>query len=269
MRRRQMIRVLPRSPHPAAPSAAPVDGPRQLRRTVIDFSSQPLPPDVRLALADAFWNHFGGRPDNQLLTLWANVRVFVRFAVESAFIHSLADIDRAMLVRYVEWLNGQHRSNGQPWTKSSRASAYTTLRTLLRWLARSRAGVLGEIQFPFNPFPWRNRDSERVQKLSARELRAILKACERDIQGLRNLRDQAERARASNGNDDPSISLGALLEAVDQRYGGIVQTHAALGRAGEVLVSGTVAGTVVGGPFKVTDRGLHELRGVPGRWPLQ
>ena len=42
----------------------------------------------------------------------------------------------------------------------------------------------------------------------------------------------------------------------------------ALARPGEVLVSGTVYGTVVGGPFTFADRGLHELKGVPGRWPL-
>jgi class 3 adenylate cyclase len=41
-----------------------------------------------------------------------------------------------------------------------------------------------------------------------------------------------------------------------------------LAQAGEVLVSGTVYGTVVGGPFTFEDRGYHELRGVPGRWPL-
>jgi len=41
-----------------------------------------------------------------------------------------------------------------------------------------------------------------------------------------------------------------------------------LARPGEVLVSGTVFGTVVGGPFTFEDRGLHELKGVPGRWPL-
>ncbi|MGA2320921.1 MAG: adenylate/guanylate cyclase domain-containing protein [Solirubrobacteraceae bacterium] len=42
----------------------------------------------------------------------------------------------------------------------------------------------------------------------------------------------------------------------------------ALAAAGEVLVSGTVFGTVVGGPFMFGDRGFHELKGVPGRWPL-
>jgi class 3 adenylate cyclase len=36
----------------------------------------------------------------------------------------------------------------------------------------------------------------------------------------------------------------------------------------EILVSGTVFGTVVGGPFTFEDRGFHELKGVPGRWPL-
>ena len=41
-----------------------------------------------------------------------------------------------------------------------------------------------------------------------------------------------------------------------------------LARPGEVLVSGTVFGTVVGGPFNFEERGLHELKGVPGRWPL-
>ena len=29
-----------------------------------------------------------------------------------------------------------------------------------------------------------------------------------------------------------------------------------------------VLGTVVGGPFVFTDRGFHDLKGVPGRWPL-
>jgi class 3 adenylate cyclase len=41
-----------------------------------------------------------------------------------------------------------------------------------------------------------------------------------------------------------------------------------LARPNEVLVSGTVYGTVVGGPFTFEDRGLHELKGVPNRWPL-
>ncbi len=48
----------------------------------------------------------------------------------------------------------------------------------------------------------------------------------------------------------------------------IASRVSALAAASEVLVSGTVFGTVVGGPFEFTDRGFHELKGVPGRWPL-
>lgn len=48
----------------------------------------------------------------------------------------------------------------------------------------------------------------------------------------------------------------------------IASRVAALAGPGEVLVSGTVFGTVVGGPFAFDDRGYHELKGVPGRWPL-
>jgi pimeloyl-ACP methyl ester carboxylesterase len=48
----------------------------------------------------------------------------------------------------------------------------------------------------------------------------------------------------------------------------IASRVSALAGAGEVLVSGTVFGTVVGGPFTFEDRGYHDLKGVPGRWPL-
>jgi hypothetical protein len=224
--------MLPRRMAGAARISEPSETPRRVSRTVIDFSTLPLPPDVRRALADAFWNHFGVRSPQQILTLWAHLKVFVRFAVESASLQSLADIHHDLLVRFIEWLNTQCRANGEPWSKSSRAGPYMTLRSLLQWLARCRPGVLGELHFPFNPFPWRNRDSGRVQRLPARDLRAILKACERDITALRALRDRGERERSEAGNCDPARSLGALLEAIDQRYGGIVPPRKILSGAG-------------------------------------
>jgi class 3 adenylate cyclase len=61
-------------------------------------------------------------------------------------------------------------------------------------------------------------------------------------------------------------------ELIGEDVGGmavhIASRVSGLARPGEVLVSGTVFGTVVGGPFTFEDRGLHELKGVPGRWPL-
>jgi len=43
---------------------------------------------------------------------------------------------------------------------------------------------------------------------------------------------------------------------------------AELAEPGELLVSGTVYGTVVGAGIRFKDRGTHHLRDVPGRWPL-
>jgi class 3 adenylate cyclase/pimeloyl-ACP methyl ester carboxylesterase len=61
-------------------------------------------------------------------------------------------------------------------------------------------------------------------------------------------------------------------ELIGEDVGGmavhIASRVGALSGPGEVLVSGTVYGTVVGGPFTFEERGLHELKGVPGRWPL-
>ena len=231
-RRERMSRVLPRRTPRARRIPECIDAPRRVRRTVIDFSALPLPRDVRVALADAFWNHFGVRSPQQIMTLWAHIKVFVRFVVESAPLHSLADVHRGLLVRFIEWLNIQRRANGEPWSKAGRAGPYMTLRSLLQWLARCRSGVVGELHFPFNPFPWRNRDSGRVQRLRAQDLRAILKACERDITAFRALRDRGERERAEAGSSDPTRSLGALLQAIDQRYGGIVPPRKTLSGAG-------------------------------------
>jgi class 3 adenylate cyclase len=55
--------------------------------------------------------------------------------------------------------------------------------------------------------------------------------------------------------------VGGMAVHIASRVNGLANT-------GEVLVSGTVFGTVVGGPFTFEDRGFHELKGVPGRWPL-
>jgi class 3 adenylate cyclase/pimeloyl-ACP methyl ester carboxylesterase len=61
-------------------------------------------------------------------------------------------------------------------------------------------------------------------------------------------------------------------ELIDDDVGGMAVHIASrvngIAGPGEVLVSGTVFGTVVGGPFGFEDRGFHELKGVPGRWPL-
>jgi class 3 adenylate cyclase len=57
------------------------------------------------------------------------------------------------------------------------------------------------------------------------------------------------------------VDVGGMAVHIASRVG-------ALAGPGEVLVSDMVRGTVVGGSFTFEDRGTHQLKGVPGRWPL-
>jgi hypothetical protein len=232
-RRPRMSRTLP-SATVAASTALPLDGPRQLRETLIDIRALGLPADVSHALADAFWHHFGVRPHRTIMTHWAHLKMFARFVTESAALRGVSELDGRILSHYVEWLHRQCRSSGTPWSKSTRAGAYTTLRKLLQWLERCRPGVLPAIEYPFNPFPWRNRDSGRFARLSAAQLRSLLRACERDIAASRALRAAGAAARDAARREvpDSAATLGGLLEQIERDHAGVVPPREILKRAG-------------------------------------
>jgi hypothetical protein len=217
------------TPTPDAHQAR-IDAPRVVRRTIIDFSSLGLPEDVQLALALAFWGHLGARSPRGIKSCWIWVLTFNRFATESGSVGSLADMDRRMLLRYIEWLNAQQRADGGPWAISTRSAAYSALRQLLRWLERCRPDLVSRIDYPFTPFPGRGSDRLPRATPTARELRDILRACEADIAAVREVRASAAAQRAADG-DKPG-SLGWLLVEVDRRFGGIVPSSLELQRCG-------------------------------------
>jgi class 3 adenylate cyclase len=59
--------------------------------------------------------------------------------------------------------------------------------------------------------------------------------------------------------------VGADLAGIALHIGARVMAEAA---AGEVLATGVVRDLVVGSDIEFSDRGVHELRGVPGEWSL-
>ncbi len=221
----RMARVLPGKTSAAVvddiPSVGP-DAPRLVRKTSVDFTALHMPQDVRLALAEAFWSHYGIQSADTIKAHWIHVNTFDRFLREAGAIKSLADVNRVMLVRYVEWLNAQCNHDGQPWSKARQSAPYTCLRRLLQWLARCRPGVTSAIDYPFSPFPWRDRDNQPHAKITAQHLRSILEACEQDITQLRATRDSAQAALAlADGGLD---TLGGLLQHIDRHCDGIVPT---------------------------------------------
>jgi class 3 adenylate cyclase len=58
-----------------------------------------------------------------------------------------------------------------------------------------------------------------------------------------------------------AVDVGGMAVHVASRI-------ATLAEPGEIAVSPAVANAVVGGPFEFENRGEHELKGVPGRWPV-
>jgi hypothetical protein len=212
-------------PGASAPDAGtdPI-APRRVGSTLVDFSRLQLPAPVRHALAEAFWNHVGVRSVHCLRGYWQYLKTFARFVEETRSVHGLSDLSSLLVVRYVEWLNRRVAADGKPWHAVTRAGAYSTLRTLLRWLQRCRPHLLGPLDFPRCVFPGKNRNRRRVEPLSAQTLRTILKACEGEIAQLRARREAAERELAL-ARTDPKGSVSALaafVAHIDRHYHGIL-----------------------------------------------
>lgn len=210
---------------------------RRVRQTLIDFNKLRLPADVTRALADAFWQQWGGGTAIRSIAVrWAFTQVFARFVHEVHPLNSLADLDDALLAHYIEWLNGQVRANGQPWRKGTRSATYTTLRKLLQWIQRCRPGLIDSLHYPSNPFPWRNRDTQHHRRLSPDALRAILDACQQDIAEQRAERERIHReidaTRARAGEEERT--LAALLIRIDRDFEGVLPANRELLRRGRV-----------------------------------
>jgi len=222
----------------AYPKSNRTEASRNSRFPAVDFSSLQLPAPVCQVLAEAFWNQVDVKSDRTVLGYWYNLKIFARFAAETHAMRGLADVSSGMLVRYIEWLNAQRGQDRKPWNKATRYSRYTTLRTLLQWVQHCHPGVLGEIEFPFNPFAWKNRDSRRIEKLSPQTLRAILRACEQDITRLRTLRATAEQEMAATHDSsmDSINTRGELFHVIDRHFGGILPSWPKLRGRGSASV---------------------------------
>jgi hypothetical protein len=200
------------------------DAPRRTGGTLVDFSRLPLPPPVRRALAEAFWNQERVRSEASLHGYWHSLKAFGRFVAETGAVKCLADVNSTMITRYLEWLNRQVCADGTPWHIGTRASAYAGVRTLLRWLQRCRPELVDRIDFPRRVFQGRRKASRRIAPLTVQTLRAILKACEHDITALRALRERGARelALAHAARSRKVRTLGEVLRSVDEHHRGIL-----------------------------------------------
>ena len=86
-----------------APQPARHDAARLVRHTLIDFSSLPLPADVRLALAQAFWGHIGGHSDRSIVSYWKSILPFARFAADQGVAPPEVTVEAMAALQSYEW----------------------------------------------------------------------------------------------------------------------------------------------------------------------
>ena len=224
MTARRLQRKAPRRSAPATTLVPPLDVPRSFQRTTIDFRTLHLPVDVAKVFSDAFWHRLGAGPVQTILDHWARLKFFGRFNKETDAVQSLTDLKGDILVRYVEWLNAQRTARGTPFGKATSSSTYTAVLKLLHWLTRCRPGLIGPIDWPVNPFPWRNRDTAGWRTISAVLLKDILKACEHDIAEIRLMRARGRELRVAARAQCASYMTapGAVLDYIDQEFDGVL-----------------------------------------------
>ncbi|MDN6856644.1 phage integrase SAM-like domain-containing protein [Pseudomonas sp. CAN2814] len=191
----------------------------RIRETTIDFSLLNLPKDIEIALSETFKTHCSALSKDTTITYWRNLRVFSKFLETDGKVRRVEDLNGEMLRRYIRWLNRQTSMDGREWTKQSRAAYYTTVKSLLKTALLTRQFVLHDIDFPNNPFPWRNRDTPARKRLSADHLKQILDACTKEISDIRRRRESFKKNISENHQQG---SIQWLISQTIKKYNGII-----------------------------------------------
>lgn len=90
-------------------------------------------------------------------------------------------------------------------------------------------------------------------------------------QGVRCAEQVIADARGMDLDVRTGLHTGEVERSSDDVAGLAVHLAARImsrAEAGEILVSGTVRDLVIGSDLTFSERGEHELKGIPGRWPL-
>ncbi|MBF8179763.1 tyrosine-type recombinase/integrase [Herminiimonas contaminans] len=149
--------------------------------------------DVAGHMRDAVWSM---RHTSVGATLYSylnvGLRPFWRFLEDPASagekIKSLGQIDRALLDRYLAWLELQlvagGKNKGEPWSIASRRVTFNLIKTLLINRQKSGAAVSKDLNFPRNPFPNANRLSKKREAYSITEQKRVLAALNQDLRNI-------------------------------------------------------------------------------------
>jgi integrase len=172
---------------------------RNEQQEAISFDFAGLRRNGRSSLAaqirDAVWSQRRECTAITLKSQFVAFKAFIRFLDEIPAreepITRLEHIDRPLLDLFVGWLNLQlvadvsKGSRGQPLRTSTKSALYHGVKALL--VNRQRHAhneVCPSLSFPRNPFPNRNRETQKREPYSQAEHKRILDALNRDLRSI-------------------------------------------------------------------------------------
>ncbi len=150
--------------------------------------------DLAGHMRDAFWSMRYERVGRSLLSYDSHgLHVFWRFLdgleISSEAVTRLDQINRALIVRFLAWLDMQRSSRGPtcglPLSLSAKRASFNHLKALLSNRQRyAPSCVSPELSFPRNPFPYTNRLTPKRESYSAAEQKAIIGALNTDLRRI-------------------------------------------------------------------------------------
>ena len=196
----------------------------------LNFNVLELPKDITSVMSVAFSCVYGKCTRNSQLLRFNSLKQFAQFCKESR-IRNASYLTTEAINRFLIWLRSKKRRDGEPLSTSTLSSTYTATKTLLGWIQENHPAVLPQIDFPYSPFPNRNKLSEKKDPLEPEVINTLIKCCERDIQDIWRNFDYAQQILAEPTPNFERGSLEWILVEIN-RYGGLIPTQTQLLREG-------------------------------------
>ena len=190
------------------------------RLTSLDFNVLELPKDMTSIMSVAFSCVYGNCTRNSQLLRFNSLKQFAQFCKESRISHA-SDLTTEAINRFLIWLKNKKRRDGESLSISTLSSTYTPTRNLLLWIQENHPTLLPQIDFPYSPFPNRNKLSKKTAPLEPEFINTLIKCCERDIQEIWRNFDYARQVLAE---PSPNVEKGSLewLLVEFNKYDGLI-----------------------------------------------
>jgi hypothetical protein len=163
------------------------------------------------------------------INCWQALRVFSRFLAEDGAVAGVHDLTTELFGRYLLWLDAQVTLRHKPCSIGTRYNRFQHIKRLSEWVARRRPELMSERpSFPYNPFPGRHARATDRRRLSAPQLKAILRACYEEIDVAWATFEEGRRILSPQEHEDDPAHAATLRQL--HAAGGIVvsRQHTAL-----------------------------------------